>query len=134
MGILEGITGGAAKANSSKESAELERVTTIHADASMNALIISTTPTHMRTLTDVIAQLDVKREQVLVEGIIAEMIGQKAEQLGVQWRVPTETDGSGVIGGTNFLGSGPAASISSFATNPLCCRVGFEPWPHRRHV
>ena len=50
----------------------------------MNALVISTTPTHMRTLTDVIAQLDVKREQVLVEGIIAEMIGQKAEQLGVQ--------------------------------------------------
>ena len=54
------------------------------------------------------------------------MIGQKAEQLGVQWRVPTETDGSGVIGGTNFLGSGPAASISAFATNPIAAASGLS--------
>ena len=126
VSILEGVTGGAAKADNSKDSADLARVTTIHADASMNALVISTTPTHMRTLTNVIAQLDVKREQVLVEGIIAEMIGQKAEQLGVQWRVPTETDGAGVIGGTNFLGSGPGSSISSFATNPLAAASGLS--------
>jgi general secretion pathway protein D len=117
--VLEGITGGAARASNNQDGVDLARVTTIHADPSMNALVVSSTPAHMRTLLDVLKQLDVRREQVLVEGIIAEMTGQRAEQLGVQWRVPTNPMSSGVIGGTNFTGSGVASSIANFATNPI---------------
>lgn len=49
-----------------------------------NAIVISATPDIQRTLGEVIRQLDVRRQQVLVEAIIVEISDQAAQQLGVQ--------------------------------------------------
>jgi general secretion pathway protein D len=49
-----------------------------------NAIVISATPDIQRTLSEVIRQLDVRRQQVLVEAIIVEISDQAAQQLGVQ--------------------------------------------------
>lgn len=57
------------------------------ADKDTNALIITAPPKTMRMVRDVIAQLDIRRSQVLVEGIIAEVSANKSGQLGVDWAV-----------------------------------------------
>ena len=49
-----------------------------------NAIVISATPDIQRMLGEVIRQLDVRRQQVLVEAIIVEISDTAAQQLGVQ--------------------------------------------------
>ncbi|NEL80698.1 MAG: type II secretion system protein GspD, partial [Xanthomonas perforans] len=49
-----------------------------------NALIINADPETQRALMDVIRQLDVHREQVLVEAIVVEISDTAAKRLGVQ--------------------------------------------------
>lgn len=50
-----------------------------------NAIIIKASPTLMRMLRSVIAKLDIRRPQVLVETIIAEVDVDRAKDLGVEW-------------------------------------------------
>ncbi|HEV2569368.1 type II secretion system secretin GspD [Sphingomonas sp.] len=50
-----------------------------------NAIIIAANPDTQRTLGEVIRQLDVRREQVLVEAIIVEISDSLAKRLGVQF-------------------------------------------------
>ncbi|HVT35944.1 MAG TPA: type II secretion system secretin GspD [Nevskiaceae bacterium] len=57
------------------------------ADKDTNALIITASPKVMRQVRDVIAQLDIRRSQVLVEAIIAEVSATKTSNLGVDWAV-----------------------------------------------
>ena len=84
----------------------------IQADESTNALVITAPSDLIRSLRSVIAQLDVRRAQVLVEAVIAEISAEKTAELGVQW----VAYGNSVIGFTN-LGSGNAslANIVSLA-------------------
>lgn len=77
----------------------------IQADEATNALIITAAPDQMRTLKTVISQLDIRRAQVLVEGIIVEMSDDKARELGIQWAL-ADRNGRGPIGLTNFSGAG----------------------------
>jgi len=49
-----------------------------------NAIVISASPDVQRTLGELIRQLDVRRQQVLVEAIIVEISDSAARQLGVQ--------------------------------------------------
>ena len=49
-----------------------------------NAIVISATQDVQRMLSEVVRQLDVRREQVLVEAIIVEISDQAAQQLGVR--------------------------------------------------
>jgi general secretion pathway protein D len=49
-----------------------------------NAIVISATPDVQRMLSEVVRQLDVRRQQVLVEAIIVEISDTAAQQLGVQ--------------------------------------------------
>ena len=73
----------------------------VQADESANALVITAPAETMRALRQVVASLDVRRAQVLVEAVIAEVSVEQSAQLGVQWLV----DGSGqagVVGIVNF--------------------------------
>lgn len=64
--------------------------TRIVAEPDINALVITAPPKVMRGLKSVIAQLDIRRAQVLVEGIIAEVSMSKARELGVDWALYNE--------------------------------------------
>lgn len=66
----------------------------IRADESTNSLIITAPPQTMRNLKQVIAKLDIRRSQVLVEAIIAEVSANDVKNLGVQWYA---AGGSGTI-------------------------------------
>lgn len=74
----------------------------IQADEATNALVITAPPDQMRTLRTVISQLDIRRAQVLVEGIIVEMSDDKSRELGVQWVVDGTPNGNGPVALTNF--------------------------------
>jgi general secretion pathway protein D len=91
---------------------------TIQAHAETNALIISAPPAIFRSLEAVVRQLDIRRNQVLIEAVIAEVSDQTASELGVQWQMPLG-DNNHVIGGTNFRGTSPGNNIIAASQNPL---------------
>ena len=96
---------------------------TIQAHEQTNSLIISAPPAVFRSLASVVRQLDVRRAQVLIEAIIAEVADSTASEIGVQWfTAPQRADGTlgqGVIGGTNFPGPNGNSALTALATNPL---------------
>ena len=95
----------------------------IQADESTNALVITASPTIFRSLKSVISQLDIRRAQVMVEAIIAEVSSDRAAELGVQWLF----DGSSSdrpVGAINFGGSG--SSISSIAAGTAAAGGGTD--------
>jgi general secretion pathway protein D len=98
------------------------KIATIQAHDETNALIVTSSPAVFRELSAVVRQLDVRRAQVLVEAVIVEVSDDLADELGVQWQ-STNYDGgpddTGIIGGTNFPGSGGGGGIVGALTNPL---------------
>jgi general secretion pathway protein D len=58
---------------------------TIEADEGTNSLIITADTDEMAALESVIARLDIRRAQVLVEAIIVEMEIVEGRELGLQW-------------------------------------------------
>jgi general secretion pathway protein D len=78
----------------------------VWADTQTNALVINAPPKVMRSIMLIVDKLDIRREQVLVEAIIVEVIADKTAELGVTWAV--EGAGSNTpIGVTNFPDFGP---------------------------
>ena len=94
----------------------------IQAHAETNSLIITADPSVFRALASVVRQLDVRRAQVLIEGVIAEVTEDFAREVGVQWFTAPDNGeggvGTGVIGGTNFPGSSTPGILGT-AVAPL---------------
>ena len=90
------------------EEVALAQGGTVYADAAMNALIINAPPPVYRQLKAVIRQLDVRRAEVYVEALIAEVNATKAAQLGVQWQTAggSASGNNAIFGGSNFGGGG----------------------------
>lgn len=113
--VLQGVASGGATAvdggrAKAAKSGGVGRDVNVQADAVTNALIIQAPPDVMRTLKTVTEKLDIRRAQVLVEGIIAEVSSAHADELGVQWQTNLPRDG--IVAGTRFPGrvSGPIDS------------------------
>ena len=93
----------------------------IQADPATNSLIITADPDIQKNLEKVIRRLDVRRAQVLVEAIIAEVSSGLSKNLGLQLVTGGTVGGSkgtgaGLIGASNFSTAGP--SILSGLANP----------------
>ncbi|MBL8300075.1 MAG: type II secretion system secretin GspD [Rhodanobacteraceae bacterium] len=99
---------------------------TIQAHEETNALIISAAPAVFRSLEGVIRQLDVRRAQVLIEAIIAEVADETASEIGVQWQAPIEGTDNNIIGGTSFTGSDGRGNIIDVAQNPRALGSGLS--------
>lgn len=79
---------------------------TIQADAASNSLIITAPEAVYNNMRAVIEQLDVRRAQVFVEALIAEVTADKAAEFGIQWQGLSGGTETQVGGGTNFGGAG----------------------------
>ncbi|MCU7892574.1 MAG: type II secretion system secretin GspD [Candidatus Thiodiazotropha sp. (ex Ustalcina ferruginea)] len=88
----------------------------IQADEASNALIITAPPDIFRSLQAIIRKLDIRRAQVLVEAIIAEVSYDKVKKLGVQWIIDGTPDGRGPVGVIN-LGSPAISEVASAAAS-----------------
>lgn len=85
--------------------------TSVTADAATNALIVTANADQLQTLRNVIARLDIRRAQVLVEAIIVELSGERGQDLGVQWLF---LDDNGAYGSSS-TGSPTSAAIAGAA-------------------
>jgi general secretion pathway protein D len=142
VAVLTGV--GKVKAQSSKKSKAAARRASndfnIQADESSNTLVITAAPDIFRSLQAVVRKLDVRRAQVLVEAIIAEIAANKTNELGMQWFVDGSKSGIAPVGATSFgspslgdVGSGiiqynatgtPPANASSLLGTGLTLGVG----------
>jgi len=73
----------------------------ITAHEETNSVVIAAPPAVYREIRSIIEQLDIRRAQVLVEAIIAEVAADTGRDLGVQWQF-FESGDEGFFGGTNF--------------------------------
>ena len=58
----------------------------VQADVATNSLIITASEPQYRQIRAVIDKLDVRRAQVFVESLIAEVNADKAAEFGIQWQ------------------------------------------------
>lgn len=96
----------------------------IEAHPSTNSLVITATPSVYRSLESVIRQLDIRRAQVLVEAIIAEVALDTTRELGIQWQAAEGFQDDSLIGGTNFGGAG--TSILGLSRDPTSAGQGLS--------
>ena len=91
----------------------------VQADVATNSLIITAPDAVYNNLRAVIDKLDVRRAEVYVEALIAEVTTDKAAQFGIQWQNLSNinSSGSGLIGGTNFGSSSSGQNIIGAATS-----------------
>ena len=79
-----GAPGGAA-GQAANPTAQAERNAMVWADPTTNSLVITAPPKIMKAVMDIIDKLDIRRPQVLVEAIIADIDIDKDSELGVNW-------------------------------------------------
>lgn len=93
--ILQGVSDFEATDGSTASSSGNDDIN-IQADSTNNALIITAPPARFASLRKVISQLDVRRAQVLVEAVIAEVSNDLTKTLGAEgFLVPSGDDPSG---------------------------------------
>ena len=98
-----GGAGGANGAALTTEGGRTAAVVTRFAGA--NAIVVAAPAVIQRQLAEVIRQLDTRREQVLVEAIVAEVSDQTASRLGFQFLLGSLSGGA--FGATSFSNSAP---------------------------
>ncbi|ANB01652.1 type II secretion system secretin GspD [Ectothiorhodospira sp. BSL-9] len=99
--VLSGLAGSFLSGGGADQAPSIH----VHSHESTNAVVINAPPDIIRDMRAVIRQLDVRRAQVLVEAVIAEVSTERARELGVQWAVGSERDGIGIL---NFQGASPS--------------------------
>jgi general secretion pathway protein D len=106
--------------------AQAEKNAMVWADPTNNALVITAPPKIMHAVMEIIDKLDIRRPQVLVEAIIADVNFDKNAELGVNWAVL----GSGSnnvpagafvspVGGTSIVDLATAAQNPGSVTTTL---------------
>jgi general secretion pathway protein D len=86
----------------------------IWADPGTNALIITAPAEVMRSLRMVIDKLDIRRAQVLVEAIVAEVAYNRTAELGVTWFLDGTNDNN-IVGLTRFGSGGNITDLGGAA-------------------
>ena len=89
---------------------------TVTADKATNSLVVTAEPETYAVIEDIIRKLDIRRLQVLMEGLIAEVSLDTVRDLGVEWRVIDQLDGTQVF--ASALGSDGTGVLGAVASDP----------------
>ncbi|HQQ63363.1 MAG TPA: type II secretion system secretin GspD [Pseudomonadales bacterium] len=106
--ILEGVGGGGKSSGGGKDAgggADHVEVK-VQALEQTNAIVITAPPSTLNTMKGVIAKLDVRRKQVMVEALIVEVSEDASRELGIFWGSQAQ-DSNGM---GKFLGSFPGGA------------------------
>jgi len=123
MSELAQLGGGESAAKN--PTAQAEKNALVWADAQNNALIITAPPKVMRTILDIVASLDRRRPEVLVQAIVAEVNISKTDDLGINWAAYSQGNklplGGFVspVGGTSIVDLYNAAATKNLSTQLL---------------
>lgn len=122
--ILKNLTSESDSANPNNQNVK----TSIQADAALNALVIRANPTTMLELKDIIAKLDVRRLQVLIEAAIVEVTDTFTRELGTELaiadagssNIPVATTApNGILAGIiQSIATGDASTVN-LGSSPL---------------
>jgi general secretion pathway protein D len=106
----------------------------VFADEGLNALVVRGEPSLMQEVDAIVAALDVRRAQVLIEAAIVEISDELGQDLGVQVAAGDESGESTPVIGTNFgnvgrsiadvIGAIASGSIISPATGGITIGAG----------
>ncbi|MFH7327109.1 type II secretion system secretin GspD [Desulfurivibrio sp. C05AmB] len=88
-----------------RRTAQQREDVNIQADEGTNALIMTGPPAVLTALQGVVRQLDIRRVQLMIEAVIAEVSTSKGADLGIQWFAADDSH-TGIVAATNFPGSG----------------------------
>jgi general secretion pathway protein D len=125
-GIAQAATGsGAGAGAAANPQLAAEKNAMVWADPTNNALVITAPPKIMRAVMGIVDKLDIRRPQVLVEAIIADINFDKDAELGVNWAA--FVNGSNVpagafvspVGGTSIVDLAGAIQNPANATTTL---------------
>lgn len=103
--VLETVAQGMQQDNAQAGAKQMAtaREVMVAADESQNALVIMADPAKVRSLENIVRQLDQPRSQVLIHAAIVEISGDIVDTLGVQWGVNSgSTQGGITFPGTNI--------------------------------
>ena len=116
--VLQGVSASiqAEEKGSTKSRQTTSRAVSIDSHKDSNALVITAEPDMMRSLEEVIRQLDVRRAQVQVEAIIVEVFEGDGTTLGVQW---ANEKGGGTQFTNGVVGIGPLAVAADQAQDQI---------------
>ena len=109
-GIAAAAAGPAAQGAAASAAQSAEKSAMVWADPTNNALIITAPAKLMRAIMAIIDKLDIRRPQVLVEAIIADIDYNKNAELGVNWAAYSNSSSNvpagafvSPIGGTSIV-------------------------------
>ncbi len=105
------VAGGPPAPQTANRGSQFGSDVTILAEPETNALIITAPPKVMRQLLDVVAKLDIRRAQVLVEAIIVDVSLNKSAELGVNWAMFSNEDDTRIPAGGFLTPVGGASLI-----------------------
>ena len=113
--VLLGVSDKLKVKSTKKGNTSSNKDISIQADKNSNSLIITAPHDLFNSLKGIVRKLDIRRAQVLVEAVIAEVSLTTARELGVEWVIDGTPSASNAVGFINF-GSldgmiGAAASI-----------------------
>lgn len=105
--LLKGVMGELAEEASggsggSASSGRRNTSFSVFADEGLNALVVRGEPSMMQEAEQIVAQLDIRRAQVMIEAAIVEISDELGQDLGVQVAVGDESGESTPVAGTNF--------------------------------
>ncbi|HET6654680.1 MAG TPA: type II secretion system secretin GspD [Gammaproteobacteria bacterium] len=123
--VLKGFVDASAKLQQAKSGAAAGASTsgeaTVIADEGTNSLVVTAPTKMMRSIKQVISQLDIRRAEVFVQAIIAELNSDRSAELGITWAADA-IQNHGAAGITNFGGTG--AGIAQLAGAAAAGRAG----------
>jgi general secretion pathway protein D len=111
-------TGGAQGGGGASPQAQADKNSMIWADPSNNALVITAPPKIMRQIMAIIDKLDIRRPQVLVEAIIADVNVTKQAELGVNWAAFGTGSNVPAAGFVSPVGGTSIVDIATAIENP----------------
>jgi len=100
--VLLGVSEKLKTKSSKKGSTGSNKDISIQADKNSNALIITAQHDLFNSLKGIIQKPDIRRAQVLVEAVIAEVSLTTARELGVEWVIDGTPSASNAVGFINF--------------------------------
>jgi general secretion pathway protein D len=120
-GIAQAAAGtgaGGAPGGTASPAAQAEKNSLIWADPANNALVITAPPKVMRQIMAIIDKLDIRRPQVLVEAIIADVDVSKDAELGVNWAAFSQGSNVPVAGFVSPIGGSSIVDLAQAVENP----------------
>ncbi|SEG84071.1 secretin N-terminal domain-containing protein [Marinobacterium lutimaris] len=117
--VLNKLDMGAAErdAAATVSSVSVRQSVRLEADEGTNAIVLVGAEEDLLAYKRIIDRLDIRRAQVVVETIIAEISDSRASQLGVQWLFWDGSGGNVPLAGTNFSNTTSLNAIGAAAAS-----------------